>query len=134
MTAVASPPASPLRSWPIWTAGFLGFPLAGLAAAEAAGARLVSTENVYMYGRPLTEDRAYDAHTTKGPLRGRIAHDLLAAHDTGRVEVAIDRVSDYFGPGGDARSYRAIRGLATLHVRHYGHRRQSDFSLHGPTL
>jgi nucleoside-diphosphate-sugar epimerase len=79
-----------------------------LAAAEATGARLVSMENVYMYGRPagrpLTEDRAYDAHTTKGQLRGRMARDLLTAHDAGRVEVAIGRASDYFGPRGGAQS------------------------------
>ena len=79
-----------------------------LAAAEATGARLVSMENVYMYGRPagrpLTEDRAYDAHTKKGQLRGRMARELLAAHQAGRVEVAIGRASDYFGPRGGAQS------------------------------
>ena len=40
------------------------------------------------------------------------------------------RVSD------DDEANRAIRGLAgcaTLHIRHYGHRRQSDFSLQRPT-
>jgi len=55
-------------------------------------------------GRPLTEDRAYDAHTRKGQLRGRMARELLAAHDAGRVEVAIGRASDYFGPRGGAQS------------------------------
>jgi len=63
---------------------------------------------VYMYGRPaghpLTEDRAHDAHTTKGRLRGRMARDLLAAHHAGRVEVAIGRASDYFGHRGGAQS------------------------------
>ena len=91
-----------------WTAQFPPLQAGVLAAAEAAGARLVSMENVYMYGRPagrpLTEDRAYDAHTTKGQLRGRMAGDLLAAHAAGRVEVAIGRASDYFGPRGGAQS------------------------------
>jgi nucleoside-diphosphate-sugar epimerase len=91
-----------------WTAQFPLLQAGVLAAAEAAGARLVSMENVYMYGRPngrpLTEDRAYDAHTKKGQLRGRMARDLLAAHDAGRVEVAIGRASDYFGPRGGAQS------------------------------
>jgi len=76
-----------------------------LAAAEAAGARMVSMENVYMYGRaagrPLTEDRAYAAHTKKGRLRGEMARRLL---DNRRVEVAIGRASDYFGPRGGAQS------------------------------
>jgi nucleoside-diphosphate-sugar epimerase len=91
-----------------WTAQFPLLQAGVLAAAEATGARLVSMENVYMYGRPagrvLTEDRAYDAHTKKGQLRGRMARELLAAHDAGRVEVAIGRASDYFGPRGGAQS------------------------------
>lgn len=94
--------------YPEWTAQFPLLQAGVLAAAEATGARLVSMENVYMYGRPdgrlLTEDRAYDAHTRKGQLRGRMARELLAAHDAGRVEVAIGRASDYFGPRGGAQS------------------------------
>ena len=68
----------------------------------------MSIENVYMYGRPagqpLTEDRSHHAHTKKGLLRSRMSHDLLAAHEAGRVEVAIGRASDYFGPRGGAQS------------------------------
>ena len=79
-----------------------------LAAAEAGGARLVSMENVYMYGRPagqpLTENRAYAAHTRKGRLRAAMARELLAAHEAGRVVVAIGRASDYFGPRGGVQS------------------------------
>ena len=79
-----------------------------LAAAREHGARLVSVENVYMYGRPdgrpLTEDRAHRAHTHKGRLRSRMSRDLLAAHAAGTVEVAIGRASDYFGPRGGAQS------------------------------
>ena len=91
-----------------WTAQFPLLQAGVLAAAEAAGARLVSMENVYTYGRPagrvLTEDLPDAAHTIKGRLRGRMARDLLAAHDAGRVEVAIGRASDYFGPRGGAQS------------------------------
>ncbi|MEX5720300.1 NAD-dependent epimerase/dehydratase family protein [Geodermatophilus maliterrae] len=91
-----------------WTAQFPLLQAAVLAAAEATGARLVSMENVYAYGRPagrvLTEDLAHDAHTRKGRLRARMARELLAAHDAGRVEVAIGRASDYFGPRGGAQS------------------------------
>jgi nucleoside-diphosphate-sugar epimerase len=91
-----------------WSAQFPALQAGVLAAAEATGARLVSMENVYMYGRPggrpLTEDRDYDAHTPKGRLRGRMARDLLAAHAAGRVQVAIGRASDYFGPRGGGQS------------------------------
>jgi nucleoside-diphosphate-sugar epimerase len=94
--------------YPQWTAQFPALQAGVLGAAEAAGARLVSMENVYMYGRPagrpFTEDRAHDAHTKKGQLRGRMARELLAAHRAGRVEVAIGRASDYFGPRGGAQS------------------------------
>ena len=94
--------------YPEWTGQFPALQAGVLAAAEASRARLVSMENVYMYGPPagrtLTEDRAYDAHTKKGQLRGRMARDLLAAHTAGRVEVAIGRASDYFGPRGGAQS------------------------------
>ncbi|WP_369142084.1 NAD-dependent epimerase/dehydratase family protein [Streptomyces sp. R44] len=79
-----------------------------LAAAEAAGARMVSMDNVYSYGapggRPFTEETPDAATTRKGRLRGRMAQDLLAAHEAGRVEVAIGRASDYFGPRGGAQS------------------------------
>ena len=91
-----------------WTTQFPALQAGVLAAAETADARLVSMENVYMYGRPdghpITEDRAYAAHTRKGQLRGRMARDLLAAHQAGRVRVAIGRASDYFGPHGGAQS------------------------------
>jgi nucleoside-diphosphate-sugar epimerase len=91
-----------------WTTRFPLLQAGVLAAAEATGARLVSMENVYMYGRPagrvLTEDCAHEAHTRKGQLRGRMARELLAAHDAGRVEVVIGRASDYFGPRGGAQS------------------------------
>ena len=53
-----------------WVEEFPALQAGVLAAAEANGARLVSMENVYMYGRPagrpLTETRAYAAHTKKG--------------------------------------------------------------------
>ena len=91
-----------------WSQEFPGLQNGVLAGAQAAEARLVSMENVYMYGRPegrpLTETRTYAAHTKKGRLRGRMAEQLLAEHAAGRVEVAIGRASDYFGPRGGAQS------------------------------
>ena len=91
-----------------WVEEFPALQAGVLAAAEARDARLVSMENVYMYGRPagrpLTETRDYAAHTKKGKLRGQMATELLAAHQAGRVAVAIGRASDYFGPGGGAQS------------------------------
>ena len=91
-----------------WVEDFPALQAGVLAAAQAQGARLVSMENVYMYGRPagrpLTETRDYAAHTTKGKLRAQMTTELLAAHQAGRVAVAIGRASDYFGPRGGAQS------------------------------
>jgi nucleoside-diphosphate-sugar epimerase len=91
-----------------WVELFPALQAGVLAAAQATGARLVSMENVYMYGRPggqpLTETHPYAAHTRKGQLRARMARELLAAHQAGRVQVVIGRASDYFGPGGGAQS------------------------------
>ena len=91
-----------------WAELFPALQAGVLAAAQASGARLVSMENVYMYGRPngqpLTETRPYAAHTKKGTLRARMARELLAAHQAGNVQVVIGRASDYFGPRGGAQS------------------------------
>lgn len=94
--------------YPQWSTLFPALQSGVLAAAESSGARLVSMENVYMYGRPdgypMTEDRANNAHTRKGQLRARMSQELLTAHRAGRVQIAIGRASDYFGPRGGAQS------------------------------
>lgn len=90
--------------YPQWVAQFPSLQAGVLAAAESTGARLVSMENVYMYGRsgghPFTEDHAYDAHTKKGRLRGRMARELLAAHQAGRVQIVIGRARTTSVPTG----------------------------------
>jgi nucleoside-diphosphate-sugar epimerase len=90
-----------------WVELFPALQAGVLAAAESTEAKLVVMENVYMYGlpqgRPLTEDRPYDAHTKKGRLRARMTNELLDAHRRG-VRITIGRASDYFGPRGGAQS------------------------------
>lgn len=91
-----------------WAQDFPALQASVSSAAGAAGARLVTLENTYMYGRadarPFTEDHPYKAHTRKGKVRAQMSTDLMTAHTSGRVEVAIGRASDYFGPGGGAQS------------------------------
>ena len=74
-----------------------------LAGAEAAGARLVVLDNLYSYGRPdgrdLVESLAAHPTSDKSATRAAMTVELLEAHRSGRVEVAIGRASDYFGPG-----------------------------------
>ena len=70
--------------------------------AASAGAKLVAVENLYMYGptggRTLTEDLPYAANTRKGAVRATMSQELMEAHGSGKVRVAIGRASDFFGP------------------------------------
>jgi nucleoside-diphosphate-sugar epimerase len=74
-----------------------------LAAAERAGALLVTLENLYGYGpaggKPMTEDLPLAAATVKGRTRATMTGELLAAAAAGRVRIAIGRASDFFGAG-----------------------------------
>ena len=74
-----------------------------LAAAERAGALLVTLENVYAYGptggKPMTEDLPLAATTSKGRTRAAMTTELLTATAADRVRIAIGRASDFFGAG-----------------------------------
>jgi nucleoside-diphosphate-sugar epimerase len=74
-----------------------------LAGAEAAGARLVVLDNLYAYGpsqgRDLVETLRARPTSAKAATRAAMTDELFDAHRAGRVEVAIGRASDYFGPG-----------------------------------
>jgi nucleoside-diphosphate-sugar epimerase len=91
-----------------------------LEGAASAGAKLIAMENLYMYGptggRPLTEDLPYAPNTRKGAVRARMSKELMEAHSSGRVRVAIGRASDFFGPrvlvsaAGEQVFGRAVQG------------------------
>lgn len=73
-----------------------------LAGARAAGARLVSLENLYAYGPvdgEMTEDLPLAPTTRKGRVRAEMTRELLAARDAGEIEIVIARASDFYGPG-----------------------------------
>ncbi len=91
-----------------WAEEFPGLQAGVLAAAQATGARLVVLENVYAYGapvdgRPLTGDSPFRAHTRKGRIRARMTAALIDGA-AGRVELAIGRASNYFGPRGGVQA------------------------------
>ena len=75
-----------------------------LDGAAAAGAKLVSMENVYMYGSTggasITEDVPYAATTRKGRVRAQMAEQWQSAHRAGKVRATAGRASDFFGPRG----------------------------------
>ena len=64
-------------------------------------AKLVFGDNLYMYGQvegPIHEGLAYRAEGRKGKTRAAMATMLLEAHRAGKVQIAIGRGSDFFGP------------------------------------
>src|SRR5688572_24530918 len=69
-----------------------------------SAAKLVLTENLYMYGdthgKPITEDTPQDAHTRKGRARAEISAAAFNAHQDGRVRVTSARGGNFFGPWG----------------------------------
>jgi nucleoside-diphosphate-sugar epimerase len=91
-----------------------------IEGAAAAGAKLIAVENLYMYGptggRTLTEDLPHEANTRKGTVRARMSRELMEAHASGKVRVAIGRASDFFGPrvlasaAGEQVFGRAVQG------------------------
>jgi nucleoside-diphosphate-sugar epimerase len=90
-------------SYTRWPKLFPPLQRGALAAAERTGALLVSLENVYGYGptggKPMTEDLPLIATTGKGQTRAAMTRELLDAAAAGRVQIAIGRASDFFGPG-----------------------------------
>jgi len=74
-----------------------------VAGAESAGARLVVLDNLYAYGRTggrdLVESLPANPTSAKAATRAAMTTELLDAYRAGRIEVAIGRASDFFGPG-----------------------------------
>ena len=76
-----------------------------LAAAESSGAVLVTTANLYVYGKvdaPMTEQTPLDGAGAKARVRIRMWEDALAAHQAGRVRATEARGADYVGPGSES--------------------------------
>ena len=85
-----------------WPEEFPGLQENVVSAAQVAGARYVSFENLYMYGdthgRPIDETTPTEPHTRKGKVRLEMAETLAALSDSGDLELATARASSYFGP------------------------------------
>ena len=82
------------RTWPKLMGGML-------AGAEAAGARFVFMDNLYMYGPvpgPLRENLALTNYGTKPAVRSEITRMWQDAHERGRVMAVAVRASDFYGP------------------------------------
>jgi nucleoside-diphosphate-sugar epimerase len=80
--------------WPPMMAGML-------AGAEAAGARFVFMDNLYMYGpvdEPMREDMPLTDYGRKPATRAVITRMWQEAHAAGRVRAVAVRASDFYGP------------------------------------
>ncbi|TCO22312.1 nucleoside-diphosphate-sugar epimerase [Kribbella steppae] len=83
-----------------WTTDWPPLGAALVRAAEASGAVLVTTGNLYGYGEvdgPMTEEMPLRANSVKGRVRAKLWEDALAAHEAGRIRTAEVRGSDYLG-------------------------------------
>jgi nucleoside-diphosphate-sugar epimerase len=88
-----------------------------LAAAEHAGAVLVTMSNLYGYGpvgHPITERDPLAATGPKGRTRAAVWAQALAAHQAGRVRATEARASDFFGPGVRGQSPIGQRSIPRL--------------------
>ena len=75
-----------------------------LEAAIAEGVkRILLVGTVYPYGRvqanPVREDQPRRPHTFKGRMRKEQEDLLLQAHAEGRIQAAVLRLPDFYGPG-----------------------------------
>ena len=85
-----------------WPALFPPLQRAVMEATRAAGARYVSIDNLYGYGKvagTLTEDTPQVPNSKKGRLRAGMTRQVLEAHARGELRVAVLQASDYYGPG-----------------------------------
>ncbi|NUB45629.1 NAD(P)H-binding protein [Fertoebacter nigrum] len=86
----------------LWPTEFPALQDNAIRLAEAARARLVVAENLYGYGPvdgPMTEKTPLIARTRKGSTRAAMHRALLAAFQDGRIDMAVARGADFFGPG-----------------------------------
>ncbi len=85
-----------------WTTDWPPLGAALIKAAEASGAVLVTTGNLYGYGAVdgvMTEETPLLPNSVKGRVRVKLWTDALAAHEAGRIRTAEVRGSDYLGAG-----------------------------------
>ncbi len=95
-------------------------PLYGAIADAAAftGARLVTLDNVYMYGDPagtsMTESTPMNATTKKGVLRARLYRELQDRAGRGDFHFTTGRASDFFGPEANVSAIFSERSYERL--------------------
>ena len=94
-----------------------------VAAAEAAGTRVVFVDDMYMLGpqdAPLTEDMPLTRQGVKPAVRAEVTRIWQAASGEGRIKFAALRCPDFYGPGvglshiGDSGFGRLAQGKTAM--------------------
>jgi nucleoside-diphosphate-sugar epimerase len=105
----------------LWPEKFPPLMASILKGAESAGAIFIFGDNLYMYGEVtgrIHEGLPYAATTHKGRARAMLADSVIQANNSGKVQTAIGRGSDFFGPYvlgsamGDRTILPALQGKA----------------------
>lgn len=93
-----------------------------LEACEQTATKLIYFDNCYMYGpaplqNPILETHTQEPSSVKGKARKTAVDLALKAHTEGRVEVAIGRSADFYGPGAINSPYY-IKFLTNMFLGH----------------
>jgi nucleoside-diphosphate-sugar epimerase len=68
-----------------------------------SGVKLVLGDNLYMYGKmngqPMREDTLHNPVAKKSKIRAQMADAAMAAHQSGKIRIAIARGADFYGAG-----------------------------------
>lgn len=71
-------------------------------AAAHHNAKVIVMDNLYSlgetHGKPMTEETPVNPNSRKGKLRADMAADLMAAHNSGKVQAVAIKASDFVGP------------------------------------
>lgn len=86
-----------------WAEEFPPLQAAIIDGVAQSGARLVIGDNLYMYGetggQPMREDTPHRPVAKKSKVRAAMADAALAAHQSGKIQLALVRGADFYGAG-----------------------------------
>ena len=85
----------------LWAEMWLRIMSDSIESCKRAGAKLVFSDNVYMYGKvsgPMTEQTPFNPCSRKGEIRAKIANSIISEWKSGTLTAMIARAADFYGP------------------------------------
>jgi len=86
-----------------WVQEFPALQAAIIDGVSQSGAKLILGDNLYMYGKTggaaMREDTPHHPVAKKSKLRAAMADSAMAAHQSGKIRLAIGRGADFYGRG-----------------------------------